>query len=62
MRDPNRDFVKRQIKERVMNLDPEPREAGVGLIRSMLKQSLVAGEGGPLEGQLPSILRLGSGS
>lgn len=45
-----------------MNLDPEPREAGVGLIRSMLKQSLVAGEGGPLEGQLPSILRLGSGS
>lgn len=27
VRDPNRDFVTRQLKERVMNLDPVPKEA-----------------------------------
>ena len=27
VRDPNRDFITRQLKERVMNLDPQPKEA-----------------------------------
>ncbi|CAK9033524.1 unnamed protein product [Durusdinium trenchii] len=33
VRDPNRDFLKRQIKERVMNLNPVPKEVKAGPLK-----------------------------
>lgn len=33
VRDPNRDFVTRQLKERVMNLDPVPKEVKAGPLK-----------------------------
>lgn len=33
VRDPNRDFITRQLKERVMNLDPQPKEVKAGPLK-----------------------------